>query len=110
MPTKSSCSIARLRAAARPFGDATSMFSSTVRLAKILVSWKVRPIPRAKTLSGETLVIVLSARYTCPASALAYPVMTLNSVVLPDPFGPIRPATVPSSTSTVQVSSACTPP
>jgi hypothetical protein len=86
------------------------MFSSTVRLAKILVSWKVRPIPRAKTLSGEMLVIFLSARYTCPASALAYPVMTLNSVVLPDPFGPIRPATEPSSTSTVQVSSACTPP
>ena len=55
-------------------------------------------------------MIFLPARYTCPASALAYPVMTLNSVVLPDPFGPIRPATEPSSTSTAQVSSACTPP
>ena len=86
------------------------MFSSTVRLAKILVSWKVRPIPKAKTLSGAMLVICLSARYTCPASAFAYPVMTLNKVVLPDPFGPIRPATVPSSISTVHESSACTPP
>ena len=86
------------------------MFSSTVRLPKILVSWKVRPIPRAKTLSGAMLVILSSARYTCPASALAYPVMTLNSVVLPDPFGPIRPATDPSSISTVQESRACTPP
>ena len=47
------------------------MFSSTVRLAKILVSWKVRPIPRAKIRSGVTLVIFRPARYTSPVSALA---------------------------------------
>src|SRR6266568_3824350 len=108
MPTNSSCSIARLRAAAPPCFEATSMFSSTVRLAKILVSWKVRPIPKAKTLSGATLVIFLPPRYTCPASALAYPVMTLNKVVLPDPFGPIRPATEPSSISPVHALDSCT--
>ena len=47
------------------------MFSSTVRLAKILVSWKVRPMPSAKTLSGVRLVILRSARYTSPASAFS---------------------------------------
>jgi hypothetical protein len=86
------------------------MFSMTVRLAKILVSWKVRPMPSANTLSGAMLVIRRPPRYTSPASAFAYPVITLNRVVLPDPFGPISPATSPSPISTVQSSSARTPP
>ena len=47
------------------------MFSITVRLGKILVSWKVRPMPSANTLSGAMLVILRSARYTSPASAFA---------------------------------------
>src|SRR5215471_6816335 len=34
----------------------------------------------------------------------------LNSVVLPDPFGPIRPVMLPRVTSIVQSLSACTPP
>src|SRR3954468_7664779 len=36
--------------------------------------------------------------------------MTLNAVVLPAPFGPIRPATAPSSTSSETSSSATIPP
>ena len=47
------------------------MFSITVRLGKILVSWKVRPMPNANTLSGAVLVILLPDRYTSPASAFA---------------------------------------
>src|SRR5262249_31433853 len=34
----------------------------------------------------------------------------LNSVVFPDPFGPIRPAMLPRETSIEQSLSACTPP
>ena len=82
----------------------------TVSRGKIRVSWKVRPIPVANTLSGAALVITVSPNQTWPSSALSYPVMTLNSVVLPDPFGPIRPATVPSSTAMEAPFSACTPP
>src|SRR5215472_4144 len=36
--------------------------------------------------------------------------MTLNSVVLPEPFGPISPAIEPGATSMLASSSACTPP
>src|SRR5215472_14279328 len=34
----------------------------------------------------------------------------LNNVVLPDPFGPIRPVMLPRATSIEQSLSACTPP
>ena len=86
------------------------MFSSTVSRGKIRVSWKVRPMPAANTLSGAGLVIAWSPNQTWPSSGRWYPVMTLNSVVLPEPFGPIRPATVPSSTAIVAPFSAWTPP
>src|SRR5450631_2020688 len=36
--------------------------------------------------------------------------MMLNSVVLPEPFGPIRPVIEPGATVRVQSSRACTPP
>jgi len=44
------------------------MFSSTVSQAKIRVSWKVRPMPAANTLSGARLVIARSPNQTSPAS------------------------------------------
>ena len=82
MPTNSSSSIACRRwwvQASRPNQDsrflgrslacaATSMFSSTVSRAKIRVSWKVRPMPAANTLSGARLVIARSPNQTSPAS------------------------------------------
>ena len=47
---------------------AISMFSMTVSLGKILVSWKVRPMPAANTLSGARPVIAWSPNQTWPAS------------------------------------------
>ena len=45
---------------------ATSMFSSTVRRAKIRVSWNVRPIPSPNTRSGDAFVISLPSKRTSP--------------------------------------------
>src|SRR5579863_2835723 len=50
------------------------------------------------------------SRTTRPASGSSRPVMTLNSVVFPAPFGPISPVTTPGSTLTVVSESARTPP
>ena len=36
--------------------------------------------------------------------------MRLNTVVFPDPFGPMSPVTLPSSTANEQSSTAVTPP
>src|SRR5262245_27923104 len=45
-----------------------------------------------------------------PAVGCWRPVMTLKQVVLPAPFGPIRPVTVPSSTDRRAWLTAVTPP
>src|SRR3954470_9414703 len=47
---------------------------------------------------------------TRPAVGACSPVMTLNSVVLPAPFGPIKPVTVPACTLNVAELTAVTPP
>src|SRR5438093_849874 len=52
----------------------------------------------------------LPANETVPSVGGCSPQITLNSVVLPAPFGPIRPVTMPSSTSRSTPWSACTPP
>ena len=85
MPTNSSRSVACRRwcvHASRPNQEsrflglsracaAMSMFSMTVSRGKIRVSWKVRPIPVANTLSGAALVITVSPNQTWPSSALS---------------------------------------
>src|SRR5258708_331558 len=47
---------------------------------------------------------------TLPRSCLSVPEITLNSVVLPAPFGPTRPTISPSPTASETPSSARTPP
>src|SRR5438874_556200 len=51
-----------------------------------------------------------SSRYTRPAVGACKPVMTLNSVVLPAPLGPIRPVTRPAAASRSSPANALTPP
>src|SRR5690242_8049712 len=48
--------------------------------------------------------------HALPPCMRTYPVMTLTSVVLPAPLGPIRPWIVPCSTPSDTPSTACTPP
>src|SRR6266480_3178651 len=47
---------------------------------------------------------------TTPPDARAYPLIRLNAVVLPAPFGPISAVIEPRSTSNVAPSTAATPP
>src|SRR5690348_10790897 len=47
---------------------------------------------------------------TTPRSAGTYPVIMLNTVVLPDPLGPISAVTVPAWISNEQRSTAVIPP
>src|SRR5205807_8256314 len=51
-----------------------------------------------------------SSRYTRPAVGACKPVMTLNSVVLPAPLGPMRPVTRPGSAARSTSWRAMTPP
>src|SRR5260370_14605889 len=50
------------------------------------------------------------SRKTRPVTGGCSPVITLNNVVLPAPFGPIRPVTRPLSASRSTSSRALTPP
>ena len=54
-------------------------------------TWKVRPMPRAQTSCGFSPPISLPAKRIAPWSAARKPLITLNSVVLPAPFGPMMP-------------------
>ena len=53
--------------------------------------------PEPGPLVGQRLPMSLPSRLTLPGSASCSPVMTLNIVVLPAPFGPIRPVMRPAS-------------
>ncbi len=74
-------------------------FSSTVMRGNARTTWKVRPTPRAQTSCGLRPPSSLPAKRMLPLSAARKPLMTLNSVVLPAPFGPMMPWIVPSGTA-----------
>lgn len=54
--------------------------------------------------------MAVSPSFTEPSLADAYPQMTFSSVVLPEPFDPIRPVTSPGSAVSDTSWSAATPP
>ena len=94
--------------AARPTASLTPAitFSSTVSEGTSLPAWKVRRMPRLAIRSGRIPVMSRSPRRTVPPSGLRWPVTQLNSVVLPEPFGPMMPWMAPSATSMATESSA----
>ena len=57
--------------------------------------WKVRAIPFCTILYAGDPRIDSPSSSTAPASGLYRRVITLNAVVFPAPFGPIRPGDVP---------------
>src|SRR5262245_9437881 len=65
------------------------MLSRTVQPPKIVVRWNVRTTPRRAIACGGRPVIEAPSSRTSPAVGGNSPVMTLISVVLPAPFGPI---------------------
>src|SRR5688500_16089655 len=91
---------ARALAAVRSRRKAPTMtLSSTVRPAKGLTSWKVRPMPAAQTWSGRSPSMRFFSNTISPASGAYTPAMTLKMVVLPAPLGPISPLMLPSGIS-----------
>ena len=72
-------------------------FSSTVLFGNTLVRWNVRTRPSAATWCGfRPFSGAAAKRDHARPSAAENPVMTLNAVVLPAPFDPIRPTVSPS--------------
>ena len=93
-PTRSSSPMA---AAGEAFPDASSptrTLSTALRVEKSSRRWKVRARPRRARRCVLVRVTSAPPRDTEPRSGRCRPVMTLNSVVLPAPLGPIRPVTM----------------
>src|SRR5262249_4346907 len=88
----------------------TITFSRTVRSPKSSSRWNVRAMPRRARLYGASELISRASRRIAPELGLSKPHTALKSVVLPAPFGPIRPVTMPASAATSTSSSATCPP
>ena len=71
--------------------------------------WNVRPSPSRLRWNGLRASSFAPSSSTEPV-ARAYPVMASIKVVLPAPFGPIRPRISPGKTSKLTSSLAITPP
>src|SRR5712691_11414606 len=61
--------------------------------------WNVRAIPRWQTASGARPPISAPSKRMLPAVGVSAPEMQLKAVVLPEPFGPMRPRISPFLTS-----------
>ena len=71
--------------------------------------WNVRTRPIALIRSGRARVMSWPSKLMVPESAGTSPEMQLNKVVLPAPFGPIRPVMRRGSTVRSTPFNACTP-
>ena len=87
-----------------------SMFSSTVMLAKSFRSWNDRPIPSRAILQCGRPRMDLPSQITLPRSGTTCPVIKLNSVVLPAPFGPTSVVMMPARSANETSSTAFNPP
>jgi hypothetical protein len=65
--------------------------SSTDISPKSRMFWKVRAIPRRVMRPQRSPAIDAPSNSTSPEVGVYTPVMTLKTVVLPAPLGPIRP-------------------
>ena len=89
----------------------TSTFSSTVIWLNSRWFWKVRATPSTvMRWGGNRVSSKRPDSITEPEEARWMPLITLNRVVLPDPFGPIMPTISPSSTLRSRPCRACKPP
>src|SRR5205085_12317760 len=89
---------------------ATRMFSRTLSRLNSSSRWNVRPSPRRARRVGDRRVTSLPPRRIRPWFGGSRPVITLNNVVLPAPFGPMSPVTTPGSAARLTASSATLPP
>src|SRR3712207_1900152 len=92
------------------FWAPSSMFCSTVSRDSAFVSWNVRTTPRRATSCGPSLDSDLPSNVQLPVLGWSKPVSRLNRVVLPAPFGPIRPVIPPRWISRWSAATAVRPP
>src|SRR3990172_10630605 len=85
-------------------------FSRTVLSRKRAVSWNTRPMPLAETTWGSLPPMSSPRKTTFPELGEWKPVMRLNTVVLPEPLGPMRPNISPSCTARSRLETAARPP
>src|SRR5262245_16042275 len=88
---------------------AVSTFSSAVMSLNRRMFWNVRARPARATLYDGSVDSDFSSIRTRPEEGRMTPEMTLISVVLPEPFGPITARMSPSSSARLTSESACTP-
>src|SRR6185312_8268243 len=88
---------------------AACTFSNTVSFGKMLVRWNERPMPMPQMRCGGTPVMSRLSSSTRPALGGKCPVMRLNSVDLPAPFGPMTAAICPSATARLTSATARKP-
>ena len=124
MVDRSSSACVDLRRSARPPKPSTagitlvratpsmaSMTDSwTVMVGKRAASWKERIRPSRARTSGRVRLTSFPSKCTEPRSWRVKPPRTSNNVVLPAPFGPIRPRISPERTSRSTASTAVRPP
>src|SRR5258708_1674997 len=79
-------------------------------LAKGLGIWKLRASPMRMRLCAACPRISSPSKRMLPSSFLSVPAMQLTSVLLPEPFGPMRPTRSPGRTAKSTLSSAVKPP
>src|SRR5262245_25081335 len=102
-PSGSDPPVRRMSTATRTFSRTDSSENSSRR-------WNVRAIPWRARFDGFAREMSSPARSTRPCDGGSSPVITLKSVVLPAPFGPMRPVTAPSDAVRSTPSSAVLPP
>jgi len=80
----------------RAFSAAAIKLSRTVKSSNNSSDWKVRVSPRCARSSGDFPSRSTPSNVTVPADSGVNPVMASMNVVLPAPFGPINPTSLPS--------------
>src|SRR5579884_1636252 len=94
--------------------SATAIVSATVSAGNSRPSWNDRPRPSRARRCGDVRVMSSASpstvSVTVPRSAGRKPDTTSKSVVLPAPFGPMKPSTSPGATSNPTSRSAVIPP
>src|ERR1035437_4720213 len=85
-------------------------FSATLMSSNVTGTWKVRAMPSRACASGVALVTSWPLNRMVPAVGCRSPARQLKNVLLPAPFGPIRPTMSPSVTLRSAPSTARKPP
>ncbi len=94
----------------RRAGTSASAASITASRAVIdgnrVAFWNERTSPRSARCSGDRRVTSTPSNRTTPESGVTNPLIISKAVVLPAPFGPMRPSVSPGSTESHTSSTA----